>query len=219
MNLRLSFTPNFLFPKKLSFLTQLNWREATKKFDTEKKIDHVTLEKIVKAIQMAPTSFGLQPFHVHIVQDLDKRIRIQETAHGQPQVSECSHLLVFCTRTDIPEKRIDELLEIISGGSEEQKEKLKGFSDVVHNFLGKMNKDEQKAWADRQTYIALSFAIAACAELGVDSCPMEGFSPEKTDEILHIPKNQKTVVLLPIGYRKEKSSRPKVRFPKKDLFS
>lgn len=66
-----------------------------------------------------------------------------------------------------------------------------------------MHEGAQDNWADRQTYIAHGFGIAACAELQIDSCPMEGFDPTAVGEILGLPDTQKALVLLPIGYRAE----------------
>jgi nitroreductase/dihydropteridine reductase len=78
--------------------------------------------------------------------------------------------------------------------------------------------DKAVAWAAKQTYIALGFALAACAELGIDSCPMEGFNPAEVDKILNLPENLKTQAFLAVGYRAEGPAQPKVRFPESDIF-
>ncbi len=41
----------------MSFLSNLNWRYATKKFDANKKVSDTDLEKILEAIRLTPTSF------------------------------------------------------------------------------------------------------------------------------------------------------------------
>lgn len=41
----------------MSFLSNLNWRYATKKFDTSRKVSDEDLEKILEAIRLTPTSF------------------------------------------------------------------------------------------------------------------------------------------------------------------
>ena len=82
----------------------------------------------------------------------------------------------------------------------------------------KKSPGEWKAWADCQAYLALGFALAACAELEIDSVPMGGFEPKAFDEILELPDYLKTVVLLPIGYRAEEPVRSKMRFSEEDLF-
>ena len=62
--------------------------------------------------------------------------------------------------------------------------------------------------------------LAACAELEIDSCPMEGFDPVKVAEILNLPKNLDVAVITPIGYRAlDESPHPKVRFPQESLFT
>ncbi len=44
----------FLF---MSFLSNLEWRYATKKFDTTRKVSSEDLDKILEAIRLTPTSF------------------------------------------------------------------------------------------------------------------------------------------------------------------
>jgi nitroreductase len=56
--------------------------------------------------------------------------------------------------------------------------------------------------AARQAYIGLGSALIAAAEVKVDSTPMEGFTPEKVDEILGLKeRGLRSVILLPLGYR------------------
>ena len=54
----------------------------------------------------------------------------------------------------------------------------------------------------KQIYIALGNALTVLASMKIDSCPMEGFLPEKYDEILNLrSKNLKSVLVMPVGYR------------------
>ncbi len=90
---------------------------------------------------------------------------------------------------------------------------------VVGSLSGR-SPDEYLVWASKQAYIAHGFALAACAELQIDSCAMEGFDPVAMGEILGLPANHKALVMLPIGYRAEgEAPRGKVRFPKESLFT
>ncbi len=75
-------------------------------------------------------------------------------------------------------------------------------------------------WSAKQAYIAQGFALAACAELEIDSCPMEGFDPAAVGTILGVGADETVVVMLPIGYRaSDEVSRPKARFTKESLFT
>ncbi|MCF7917759.1 NAD(P)H-dependent oxidoreductase [Candidatus Gracilibacteria bacterium] len=197
----------------MSFLSRLQWRYAAKEFNPTKKVSAESLQKILDSIRLTPTSFGLQPYHVIEVTDQKIKERIRPHAWDQPQITTCSHLLIFCARTDSLH-RIDQYVEVASEGDEKRKWLLEGYKKMMLGSSSKMNID----WASRQTYIALGFAMASCAELEIDSCPMEGFSAEEVDKILKLPSHMKSVVMLPIGYRTEDPSRPKVRFGEEDLF-
>lgn len=62
-------------------------------------------------------------------------------------------------------------------------------------------------WSCKQTYIALGNMMTSAAEIGIDSCPIEGFNKEKVEKILEsegiINKNKFEVsVMVAFGYRK-----------------
>ena len=98
----------------MSFLANLNWRYATKKFDITKKISDADLEKIIEAIRLTPTSFGLQPYHFYVISNQDIQDKIQAVAWNQAQVGTASHLIVFTARTDF-EANKNEYFELMSG--------------------------------------------------------------------------------------------------------
>ena len=50
-----------------AFLTNQNWRYASKKFDASKKISTEDLNTLKEAIRISPSSYGLQPYKVIIV--------------------------------------------------------------------------------------------------------------------------------------------------------
>lgn len=204
----------------MSFLANLNWRYATKKFDTTKKVSDTDLEKIIEAIRLTPTSFGLQPYHFYIVTNQEIKDKIQAVAWNQPQVGTSSHLLVFTARTNLAVNK-EEFFSLLSGGNPEVRAILKGYEDMVDGFVaGKPTPESVLPWSAKQSYIAQGFALAALAELQIDSCAMEGFDPTAVGEILGLPESQKAVVMLPIGYRDaSENPRPKVRFTKEELFT
>jgi nitroreductase len=205
----------------MSFLENLSWRYATKKFNGQ-RLSEDNLNKIKEAIRFAPSSFGVQPYHVVVVEDRAVLQDLKKYAkNNQVKFDTCSHLFIFCLRTDT-EKRFQEL--------EKMQNRPKGFLSkvgfVFQHFLpfislwsmGRfITKD---SWARNQAYIALGFALAACAELELDSCPMEGFNTRGFHKILKLPNNIKPTVLMAVGYRAENDVVfTKARFPEKDLFT
>ncbi|MDH5533773.1 MAG: NAD(P)H-dependent oxidoreductase [Candidatus Pacebacteria bacterium] len=203
---------------KQTFLSQLNWRHATKKFDKNKKVDQEILSQLLEAIRMTPTSLGLQPFHTYVITDQKIKNKIKDNSYLQSQVSENSHLLVICSRIDAA-NRVNEYVELCAKGKLVESIKLKPMETMMKGYMKGKSKEDIRSWADAQAYIALGFAMAACAELGVDSCPIGGFNPPAVDKILDLPENLRSTVLLPIGYRKEDPKKKKIRFSNEDLFT
>ncbi len=201
-----------------SFLSHLEWRRAVKAFDPKRTITESDLEKILGAARMAPTSFGLQPFEVEIIQDKSLREKLKAQSWNQSQVTDASVLLVFVVRTDI-KKRIDEYFDNLSGGSAEARLKLKDYESMMRGMLESRSEADLTAWAAKQAYISLGFAMAACAELEIDSCAMEGFAGPEFDKLLGFGPEKKSVVMLPLGYRDQSIPlTPQFRFSEKDLF-
>jgi len=199
----------------MSFLENLNWRYAAKKFDTTKKVSDKDFNKILEAIRLTPTSFGMQPYHFYVVTNQEKKDAIQAASWHQPQVGSCSHLIVMCARNDLMAVK-DEYFDAMSGEKEEIRTSLSGFEQMVTGFLPNASPE----WAKKQVYIAQGFALAACAELQIDSCPMEGFDAAAVAKILEVPSNLDVAVMIPVGYRAvDEHPRPKFRFIKEKLFT
>lgn len=203
----------------MSFLSQLDWRYATKAFDPEKKVSEADLEKILHAIRMAPSSFGLQPFHVIVLTDPALRETLKPVSFHQAQLSDASFVLLFCARTDIT-SRPDEYVDGVSQGNEDVKQSMNAYKGMMVGSIQSKSEAERVAWSARQAYLALGFGLAACAELGIDACPMEGFDTKAVGEILGLPEQKlEALAYLSIGYRKDAPTPPKFRFSSEDLFS
>lgn len=206
----------------MSFLENLNWRYATKKFDATKKVSEENLQKIRDAIRLAPTSFGVQMFSVVEVVDAEVRNKIKEASYNQSQVTDADRLFVFVARND-GEERVENMFSVMSGGNEEvRKNALAGYEAAVRGAVLTKDKDAILNWSGRQAYIALGFALAAAAELNVDSCPMEGFDNMKVKEILGLSDEFMPLAYLTVGYRDESDEaahRSKFRFEEKDLIT
>ncbi len=198
----------------MPFLENLNWRYATKRFDSSKKVSEENKNKILEAIRMAPTSFGFQPFQAHIIENTDIREELKKAARGQIQLTDASFVLVFSARSDM-ENKIDEYIELVKADFPEKVEYLLKKKDVFKT----QSVEEKVAWTAKQAYIALGFGLAACAELGIDSCPMEGFNKDEFKKILKLSDNLYPQAIFAVGYRLDSETPKKIRFSKEDLFT
>jgi nitroreductase len=143
---------------------------------------------------------------------------MQQFSAGQSQVTDASHLLLFCVRSDVHE-RINAYIDVTENGTPFDSEKRTRTEERMKKMMGTRSSRDLTEWAARQTYLAMGFALAACAELGIDSCPMEGFDAPEIDKLLELPPYMHSVAYVTFGYRKDNPTKEKVRFPESDLFT
>jgi nitroreductase/dihydropteridine reductase len=206
----------------MKLLENLNWRYATKRFSPTKKVTQRDLEKLKEAIRLSVSSYGLQLYKVLIIIDQDLKERLRPVSWDQRQITECSHLFVFCNYTDVRAEHIDDYITLQAAIQETPSGDLKRYADFIKAKLSEKSPEQKTNWLQRQPYLALSNLLMACAELKIDACPMEGFEPDQYNEILGLhEKGLHAVVIATIGYRSDEDlcqSAKKVRKPVSLLF-
>lgn len=203
-------------------INQLNWRYATKQFDSQRKISASDWATLEDALVLTPSSFGLQPWKFVVVSDPAVREKLVPASWGQRQVADASHFVVFAIKKNLGEKDIDNYLSRIAEVRGVPRETLGGFRDMMVGSLIKgLDDTKRNTWATKQIYIALGNFLTSAALLGVDACPMEGIDPAKYDEILGLDKRGlSTVVAAAAGYRAATdnySQAKKVRFHRDEV--
>lgn len=199
------------------------WRYATKKFDSTKKVSNEDLETLLEATRLSASSYGLQPYHIYVITDMEIREKLKPLSWGQSQITDSSHLIVFANSTDFDAALVDAYLDNVSETRNIPQEGLKGYGDFMKSKLLDLPIETKGNWTTKQVYLAFGNAMQAAAELKIDTCPMEGFEAEKYNEILGLDaKNQNAAVVLAIGYRSEEDETQhyaKVRKSKEELFT
>ena len=205
----------------MEFYKALNWRYATKKM-TGETVSQEKLDRILEAIQLAPTSLGAQPFTIMVITDSELKKEILPIANGQSQIVDSSHLLVFAAWDKYTENQLEKYISQTAEERNLELSELKPFKNYLES-LSKKSTDELFQWSAKQAYIAFGFGLASAAIEEVDATPMEGFDSSKLDELLDLrSKGMRSILLMPLGYRDEENdwlaSMPKVRRPKDELF-
>ena len=206
---------HFLTPAQL--LASLEWRYATKAFDT-RKLPADVCAALEKSLQLTPSSFGLQPWKFFIIESPVVRAQLRPASWGQSQITDASHLVVFARRTEITEQDVNDFFHQLVSERGADAAKLEPYRQMMLGGVVQ-GKDAagQKEWAARQLYIALGQLMGAAAALGVDTCALEGIDPAEYDTILGLHGTGfETVVACALGYRSAEdkyAAMKKIRFP------
>ncbi len=206
----------------MNFLESLEWRYATKRMNGE-QIPDQKLKNILDAVQLAPSSFGLTPYNVIVVQDPAIKEKLAPHCYNQPQIKESSALLIFAPWKNINDDHVDVYMNEIAAKRGIPTEALADFSNMIKGKVNSSSPEDLHVWAAKQAYIALGFGLAAAAVEAIDSTPMEGFNPAGVNEVLGLEaKGLSAVCILALGYRDAPqdylANAKKVRRDKEKLF-
>lgn len=206
----------------MSLLEDLNWRHAVKAYDPNKKVSQENIDKIVEAARMAPTSSGLQPFKVIVVQNQEIKERLMKGALNPECMRDSSHVILFAAWDTYTEERIDKVYDYTTDERGLPRGRFGIYTDKLKSIYLTQPAENNFAHTARQTYIALGLALAQAAELRVDTTPVEGFDNAVVDEILELKKyGLKSVSLMYVGYADPEKdwvgTMKKVRLPKEEF--
>jgi len=185
----------------MELIESLQWRYATKKM-TGENIPEEKLERILEATRLAPSSYGLTPYQVIVVEDQDLKEQLVGACYGQTQLKDSSAVLVFAVWDEITEWSVENYIHEIAYQRNIPVIELDGLKGMMIGTITNMDEEQKTIWAQKQAYIGLGFSLVASALEEVDSTPMEGFLPNKVDEVLGLRElGLKSTVILTLGYR------------------
>lgn len=176
---------------KQEILAAYNFRHATKEFDPTKKIPEDDMHFILETGRLSPSSFGTEPWKFLVIEDPELLDKIKQSSWGAyTKIPAASHFVILLART-----KVDTVYN-----SAYLKDQLTNVSKLPAEIIPKMierieefQKDDFQLldgdralfdWASKQTYIALGNMMTAAAQIGIDSCPIEGFNIEKMNQLL-----------------------------------
>lgn len=186
----------------MNTIESLQWRYAVKKFDTNKTLTKEQINTLKNAFNLTATSYGLQPIKLVVVKNKSIREKLVPHSWNQPQVIDASHLLIICIQKEYTSEEVTKYFNLVKQVRNTPDEITNPFKEFLTAEIDKKTPEELLIWNKNQAYLALGNLLTVCAVEQIDSCPMEGFIPEKYDEILGLGKHNLTSTLvLPVGFR------------------
>ena len=205
----------------MNILNDLNWRYAVKKF-SDKTIPERDIQTLKNAIRLTPSSYGLQPYRVMVIQSDQVKHDLLPYSYSQEKIAHCSHLFVFAAETASVDNMVERYINTHANANSMATSMLSDMADQMKAALSAMDDEQRLQWAHQQAFIALGNFLTCAASLKVDTCPMGGFETEGYDKVLGLKKlSLTTSVICPAGYRHpddHNAYRPKVRLDISALF-
>lgn len=206
---------------KEQLLAAYQWRFACKEFDLNKKISPEDFTFLLEILRLSPSSFGLQPYQVLVLNDKNVLAALTEVVWGgKKQLPSASEVLLFVTRKDI--RHDSEFIRYMLKSIRELPEAmLDTYAPLIQQHQAvdfALLHDERylQDWAGKQAYIALGNVMSGAASIGIDSCPIEGFAMTAVSQLLTEfkvidPDLLEPCVFCALGYRSAPPARAKTR--------
>jgi len=204
----------------MNLLEALNWRYAVKQFSDE-KVTPPKLKELLEATRLSASGYGLQPYHIIVIESAQLRDKLRPYSFGQDKVAESSHLIIFAAHTQIGDSTVDRYIKKHAQVTGKSLEQLHNFSEHMKAAFSQKTSEQKQTWAHQQAYIALGNFLTCAASMKIDSCPMTGFDKPGFDKVLGLDeKGLTSSIICPIGYRHQDDAQahsPKVRFDFDDV--
>ncbi len=122
-------------------LDAMNWRYATKAFDTEKKLSDEQVNNLIDTTSLSASSYGLQPWKIIVVKDQGLRSQIKDASWGQTQTTDASHLLILAIKKDVDEAYVDKFINLVSTTRGVDVANLEGYSQMMKGAIKTKNRE------------------------------------------------------------------------------
>ena len=174
----------------MSFEDSVKNRYTTKQYDPAKRLTAEQRDALKRIVHLSPSSINSQPWHFTFVEDQAMKEKLSGVSwHNTQKVLDADTVVVF--------SRIDNIALFEQQIIEELPE---GAVNYFQQFVKPLPEAEIKSWFDRQVYLALGLFLSACAEMGIDSTPMEGIETDQYYEVLGL-NDYHAIVAVAIGHR------------------
>jgi nitroreductase/dihydropteridine reductase len=195
--------------KIMSFLEKMKSRYTVKKYTPKAALSEETIKELKEILRLSPSSINSQPWNfVFVTDDSDNKHKLADASYwNKEKITDSSLLVVFQVIKDPEEfeKQIEAYLP-------------EDYVNYYKTFVKPKGEPAVKAWLAHQVYLALGVLLSACAEMGLDSTPMEGIENDKYDEIIGNTEYE-ALFAVTIGQKSEDDINQPVFTPKNRLES
>ena len=205
----------------MQLLQALNWRYAVKRFSNHAVSQH-QLQTLLEATRLSPSSYGLQPYRLIVVEDTALREQLVQHSYGQDKVLNCANLIVFAAFKDIDHQFVtDHMARLTSSRKLNAATQQHLEQQYRRALVDQVDAQQRQQWIRDQTYLALGNFLTSAALLNIDACPMTGIDSQQYDQLLQLPTaNLTTIAIATVGVRHPEdgyASQPKVRLSMDEL--
>lgn len=173
-------------------LEAIRTRRAIRTYDPDHTISDAELRTMLSAARMAPSAFNIQHCRFVVVRDPALRRELRAVAWDQAHVTDASVLIVVCADRDAWKKNP---ARYFNGAPQDVQQMMA--EKILAYYEGRewVQQDETM----RSSGLAAQTLMLAAADMGYQSCPMDGFDYEAVGRLINLPPNHVVAMFVVIG--------------------
>tara|TARA_B110000003_G_scaffold273412_1_gene311097 strand:- start:2241 stop:2840 length:600 start_codon:yes stop_codon:yes gene_type:complete len=172
-------------------LQAIRERRSVKHYDPKHVLEPHDIRTLMEHALLSPTSFNMQQWRFIIVDDPSIKTQICKAAWNQKQIEDAAISIVLCADLDA---HVD--------AGRYWKNAAPAVQEMIVPMIAPFYADNpslQRDEALRSIGIASQSIMLAAKAMGLDSCPMIGFDPQKVAELIDLPNNHLIGMLITVG--------------------
>jgi nitroreductase len=159
------------------------------------------MERILESARLAPSASNTQSWKFKAVKDVKARQELQGAAYGQGFIGEAPVVLVACADIGAYGERVAGALQLLRSRS------VKCNLSTLLCAVGSGNhEDEVRCITNAMINVAIAVQnmVLAAESLGLGTCWVRAFEPDRVADMLSLPPECPPLFLLPLGYPGER---------------
>lgn len=167
-------------------------RRSVKMYDPQHKMTEAEITNLLSLAMLSPTAFNIQNWRFIAVTDPALRKKIRSVSWNQAHVEEASLLIVLTADLKSWEKQPERYW---ANAEKPVQEYLVSAIGQYYSGHERVQRDE----AMRSCGMAAMTIMLAAKEMGLDTCPMDGFDFDAVAELLDLPADHIPTMFVTVG--------------------
>ena len=185
-------------------------RRSTHNFDPKKTLSDKQLRDLFDLVKLAPSGYNLQPWEFLVLRDKENKQRLAKCAYNQQHIIDASATVVVLGNLD-PYAHGDEVFNDWAAKGYMTKEIAEKTKQSIRQWSS-FDLTTRRVWTTRSTALGAMTLMIAAKDMGLTSCPMEGFDPAAIKKEFSIPDQYEVVMLIAVGYESKPDGPRRMRY-------
>lgn len=188
-------------------------RRSIRRYE-DRPVPQEIIDELLEAARLAPSASNLQTWRFKVVTDEKTRRALREAAFNQRFVETAPVVIVACADFEAFGDRAKRSMELLRTRAVKP-----SLSMLIRTLRSERAADIEERNLTNvliNVSIAVEHMVLAAASLGLGTCWVRAFLPDRVAEILSLPPECPPLFLLPLGYSRE-DPEPRSRRPMEEI--